>query len=490
MVHQRPQRRIAVDCFQVIAHNLRVTAADAQVVAFGGVLPHWAAAMFTQAHSTTWPEWHFPSHVPEPHSITMRSHHLGLSLVFALLPAALGAQAPLVFRDVRVFDGERVVGQRSVRVERGLIAHIGDASMAVPTGATVIDGRGRTLLPGLIDAHVHLSDSAEADLRQAASLGVTTVLDMFSAGSRFERLKALRAADRPHLADLRTAGTGASAPRGHPSQMGGPPFAPVTDSAMAAGFVADRVAEGSDYIKIIYDDLRPMGYSAPMLDRPTLQALVVAAHAHGQLAVVHVMSEEHARHAIEAGADGLVHLFLGEPAAPGFAELAAARGVFVVPTLSVLDGTCGHSHGARVALDSLLMPYVRASLHPLLLLPRRAQPDPPSCDGARDAMRQLVKAGVPVLMGTDAPSPGHTYGASLHTELALAVEAGLTPLQALHGATAAAATAFRLLDRGLVAVGLRADLVLVEGDPTQEIAATRRIVGVWKQGVAVERMRH
>lgn len=415
---------------------------------------------------------------------------LAFTLAVVLLPAALGAQASLVFRDVRVFDGERVAGQRSVLVERGVIVRIGDATMAVPTGATVIDGRGRTLLPGLIDAHVHLTDSAEADLRQAASLGVTTVLDMFSAGSRFERLKALRAADRPHLADLRTAGTGASAPKGHPSQMGGPPFALVTDSAMAAAFVADRVAEGSDYIKIIYDDLRLMGYSAPMLDRPTLQALVAAAHANGKLAVVHIMSEDQARHAIEAGADGLVHLFLGGPAAPGLAELAAARGVFVVPTLSVLDGTCGRSHAARVAEDSLLMPYVRASLRPLLLMPRRAQANPPSCEGARDAMRQLVKAGVPVLMGTDAPSPGHAYGASVHTELALAVEAGLTPLQALRGATAAAAKAFRLADRGRVAVGLRADLVLVEGDPTQEIAATRRIVGVWKRGVAVERLRH
>jgi imidazolonepropionase-like amidohydrolase len=93
-------------------------------------------------------------------------------------------------------------------------------------------------------------------------------------------------------------------------------------------------------------------------------------------------------------------------------------------------------------------------------------------------------------VGTDAPSPGATYGASLHGELELLVGAGLTPVQALTAATSNGARAFKLGDRGRVATGMRADLVLVEGDPTRDIVATRRIVGVWKKGVKVERARY
>ena len=93
-------------------------------------------------------------------------------------------------------------------------------------------------------------------------------------------------------------------------------------------------------------------------------------------------------------------------------------------------------------------------------------------------------------IGTDSPVPGETYGASVHDELAMMVDIGLTPLQALAAATSAPATSFRLKDRGAIRPGLRADLVLVDGDPTHDIRATRRIVRVWKRGVEVERVRY
>jgi imidazolonepropionase-like amidohydrolase len=109
------------------------------------------------------------------------------------------------------------------------------------------------------------------------------------------------------------------------------------------------------------------------------------------------------------------------------------------------------------------------------------------CAGADDALRQLVRARVPILAGTDAPSPGTTYGASLHGELALLVERGMTPTQALAAATSVTARHFRLDDRGRVQTGLRADLLLVKGDPTTDIRATRNIVAVWKRGVRAAR---
>ena len=96
-------------------------------------------------------------------------------------------------------------------------------------------------------------------------------------------------------------------------------------------------------------------------------------------------------------------------------------------------------------------------------------------------------AAVPLLAGTDAPIPGATYGASIHSEMALLVRDGLEPVQALAAATSAPARAFHLDDRGFIRPGMRADLLLVDGNPTTDILATRNILAVWKRGVKVAR---
>ena len=109
------------------------------------------------------------------------------------------------------------------------------------------------------------------------------------------------------------------------------------------------------------------------------------------------------------------------------------------------------------------------------------------CDAAPQAVRQLAAARVPLLAGTDVPAPGTTYGASLHKELEHLVDAGLAPAAALAAATSATAKAFRMTDRGRISAGMRADLLLVDGDPSKQIRATRNIVAIWKRGVRVQR---
>src|SRR5262249_15120213 len=106
---------------------------------------------------------------------------------------------------------------------------------------------------------------------------------------------------------------------------------------------------------------------------------------------------------------------------------------------------------------------------------------------AQTSVRKLHAAGVPILAGTDAGNPGTTHGASLHGELALLVAAGLSPVDALAAATSVPARFFNVRERGRIASGLRADLVLVDGDPTTDITATRAIVTIWKNGAAVDR---
>ena len=392
-----------------------------------------------------------------------------------------------VIRDVRVFDGERALEHQNVVVQNGTISQVTQRNVNV-TGTQVIDGAGDTLLPGLFDAHVHVAEDVDGSLRQALVFGITTEIDMFNAGERLQRLKKAKAADGVGLASLRTAGVGASAPGGHPSQMGGPPFPTITKSEEAEAFVEARIAEGSDFIKIIYDNNAEFGENQrlPALDKATMKAVIDATHKRHKLVVVHILTEEQARDAITAGADGLAHLFIGDTVSSDFGRFAASHHVFVIPTLTTLHMICGKSPGPSILADAYLEPYIDAEWRSLLQVPANPRQNH-LCSATTGAMRQLIAARVPILAGTDSPVPGNVYGASVHVELELLVKAGLTRSQALAAATSLPAKTFGLNDRGSIQQGRRADLLLVQGDPTQDIRATRRIVDVWKRGSRVQR---
>ena len=398
-------------------------------------------------------------------------------------------EAPQLIQDVRVFDGEHVHEHRNVLIENGKITRISDASLKV-RGAKIVDGRGRTLLPGLFDAHVHMPNNMEDAARQALELGVTTQLDMFTSEDRLKRIKKMEAEDTPDLADVRSAGVGATVPGGHPTQMGGPPIPTLAKPEEAQAFVDARIAEGSDYIKIIHDDGSTWPWPhkpVPMLDNATMRAVVEAAHKRGKLAVVHILSEPQARDAVEAGADGLAHIFEGEPSSPDFGQLAASHHIFVIATLSTIYGDCGKSEGPRLLADPYIGSFILPAWRHGMEIPKIDPSQNHICNISDDAIHQLLASHVPILVGTDAPVPGTTYGASVHGEMMLLVRDGLTPIQALAAATSVPAQMFHLNDRGLIREGLRADLVLVQGDPTENILATRRIVQVWKKGVPVQR---
>jgi len=218
--------------------------------------------------------------------------HVGVVAAFLLGVTSVAEDSDsFVIRDVRVFDGEQVLDHRNVVVAHGKITQVTKRQLKEPR-VEVIDGSGRTLLPGLFDAHVHVSEDVDGSLRQSLVFGVTTVLDMFNAGERLKRIKAAEAADVPGLASVRTAGVGASSPGGHPSQMGGPPFPTITKPEQAEGFVDARIAEGSDFIKIIYDDNAEFGETQrlPALDKATMKAVIDAAHNRRKLAIVHTLT--------------------------------------------------------------------------------------------------------------------------------------------------------------------------------------------------------
>lgn len=420
---------------------------------------------------------------------------LGLLLVVSatsLLPAQ-SEDSRYVIRDVRVFDGETIADRQTVVISQGRIAAVGGSEVAVPAGAQEVSGEGRTLVPGLIDAHIHLpafpvTSTTEA-LQQSLAFGVTTSIVMWTAPSQFtSRVKELEASDALDMSAVLTAGTGATAPGGHPTQMNPPAiaslFPTLTMPADADGFVAARVAEGSDFIKIIFDDIERYG-TLPTLDEATVAAIATAAHARGRITVAHIGSERYARGAIAAGVDGLAHLFEGTTVSADFGQFAAAHGVFVIPTLSVLYAGCGMPDAPGFLKEPETMKQVKPQFRTFLEAP--APPSKLRCDAPPQSVRQLAAARVPLLAGTDVPAPGTTYGASLHRELEHLVNAGLTPTAALAAATSAIARAFRMTDRGRISPGMRADLLLVDGDPSKQIRATRNIVAIWKRGVRVQR---
>ena len=392
--------------------------------------------------------------------------------------------AQTLIQNVTVFDGVQKQVDRSVLIEGRKIIDASYRGKVLPT-MRIVDGRGKTLLPGLIDSHVH----AYVGQDDALLFGVTTQLDMFSPPDATRAVRArMVQGDNATMSDIFTSGFLATVPKGHGTEYG-LPVPTLTKAEEADAWVAARIAEGSDYIKIVDEPGTIIGRAVPTLDLPTIRALIAAAHKRGKLAVVHAQTLATATESIDAGADGLVHLFADKDGGATFAKLARDKGAFIVPTYAVLEVFSGRSGTATLldhpGLSGLLPKQAVATVRQNFGADRSAKLDAVEAGN----LSSLVQAGVPILAGTDAGNPGTWYGLSLHRELDLLVKGGLSPMQALQAATAAPAKAFRLTDRGRIATGFKADLVLVEGDPTRTISAVHDIVEIWKDGASVTPLR-
>ncbi|MFC2138242.1 amidohydrolase family protein [Bacteroidota bacterium] len=389
-----------------------------------------------------------------------------------------------VINDVRIFDGENVFPKISVLILNGKIYDVGK-NISVPDSSELIDGKGKTLLPGLIDAHTHVS--SEQDLSQYLVFGVTSVVDMGMDYEIMGQIKKLQFESQcNNMASMISAGTIATALGGHGTQYFR--YLPtISKPEEAPGFIDDRIAEGSDFIKIIYDDYSVYSSEIPTLKKETITALIEAAHKNEKMVFVHIAREGDAKWVIEAGADGLAHMFSDDVYDPEFGDILAVNKAIVIPTLSILESLTGKQGGLLLLNDSVLKPYLTKLDYDHLNQTFPLMTTKAGYAAAEKAIMQLKEAHVPILAGTDAPNPGTARGVSLHRELELLVEAGLTPIEALKAATSAPATVFGLNEQGWIKPGYNADLLLVEGNPVENIIATRQIVTIWKNGVKVDR---
>jgi imidazolonepropionase-like amidohydrolase len=403
------------------------------------------------------------------------------------LRSSVGATTAIT--NARVFDGENAIGIQAVVIDGARIRAVGGD---VPAGAAVIDALGATLLPGLIDSHVHTDMDG---LRDALKFGVTTELEMMGRWSSKQRREI---SERDDIADLRSPGMGVTPKGGHPTQYMSSsnnllmrlvmpwifPFTQTPDEAVR--FVDRQIAGGADYIKVFIEDGSCVGYPGlPTPSDETLRAAVGEAHRHDKLVIAHVTTAAGTRQAIDAGVDGLGHLFFDSAPSAGLVADIASSGAFVIPTLVTLSTAFGNS-AAWLAADE----RVRSRLSQTWLdsLSRSMNVYPQGrLEDAYATIRALRDSGVDILAGCDVSEPiptlgGLAHGASLHHELQLLVAAGLTPVEALRAATSTPARRFGLGDRGRIAPGACADLLLVDGDPLTDIADTLSIRDVWHRG--------
>ncbi|MBN9741235.1 imidazolonepropionase [Amycolatopsis sp. A1MSW2902] len=392
--------------------------------------------------------------------------------------------------NARVFDGEKSLGVQTVVLDGTRIVQVGGE---IPAGSETVDGTGATLLPGLVDAHVH---SAPGSLALALRFGVTTELEMQGMNTRENRV---HITDDDTVADVRSAGFGITPPGGHPSELMPegfrpkwdlPPVMPLmpfsTTPEEAAAFVPQLLARGSDFIKFMIDDGSVEGHPGlPCLDQATVNAGVAEAKKYGALTVAHALTVDATIMAVEAGIDGLAHVFMDQPHTAEIISLVKDAGMFVIPCISLNASLMGIT-GSALADDPRVASRLDRKWEETLRSSYNRYPQG-KLEDVYDTVRALDAAGVDVLAGTDVSMPetffgGLAHGASLHHELQYLVEAGLTPERALRAATATTARRFRLSDRGRVAEGLRADLLLVDGDPTRDISDTLNIRAIWRRG--------
>lgn len=387
-----------------------------------------------------------------------------------------------VVTNARVFDGKMLYTNTDVMVRDGRIVSLG--SLSISEDIPHINAAGETLLPGLIDAHAHTQEVGQ--LEESLRFGITTVLDM-GTFPPYEIPLREAAATRADVADFRSAGILATAPGGHGTEFGIeiPTVAGVEE---AADFVRQRSQENVDYLKIVMNGVRAARSGMPTLGEDTVRALVNAGHEAGLMVLAHIESQGDVRLAISAGVDGLVHHWRDSGAQPELAELLASSDVFVMPTLTAIDGLLGLGPQALLQ-DERVVPYLSDLAYRELTKELPTPPPGISTIIANEATTSLIRAGVQLLAGSDAftGNPRIVHGASLHRLLELFVDAGLSPTEALRTATSNVAEAFGLSDRGRIQPGFRADLVLVRGDPTEDITVTRDISRVWKAGIELQR---
>ncbi len=450
---------------------------------------------------------------------------VALALGIALAPHIGVAQSlrPVALVGARLIDGRGgpPIDNAVVIVRDGVITAVGAAKdVEIPDDARVFGLAGKTVMPGLIDAHVHIGLSgggavdarefkavaATKNLRAHLRFGVTTVFDL--GGNPFlEGLKEALAAERmvgPRLFGVKY---GLTSPGSHPlgllkdlrlDKLLGAAHPQVATAEHAKFWIARLASERVDAVSVFhtrseFPGAARLAANGAKFEPGVLKTLIAAAHLKKLKVFVHVAVPDEAREAVLAGADVIAGAIgRGEAGADATFRLMAERGVAYIPTLAQIEAVHAGPHDAQALakLRGRVWSVVLDSIANAdgLVRKRRLATDVVAASRrhfeiARANLRRAVAAGVRIAMGTGAGNPGVMHGASAPREIELMTRAGMTPMQAIVAATANAAEIIgRAATLGTLVPGKLADMIVVAGDPLADISAVREIELVVRGG--------
>ena len=413
---------------------------------------------------------------------------LAFVLAVLVVPIAVVAQTPpaRVLEPARVYDGTTMHEGWAVVVRGRTIESAGPlATLTVPAGTERVALPGLTLMPGLIEGHSHLllhpynettwNDQvlrepvayrvarATVSARETLMAGITTVRDLGTEGAGYADVGLRQAIEdgvvpgpRMLVAGPAMVATGTYGPKGFAPDIAVPQGAEEADGIEGVTRVARRqIGHGTDLVKI-YADYRwgPNGEARPTFSIEEIAAIVAVATSSGRYVAAHASTAEGMRRAILGGVETIEH---GDGGTPEVWQLMVDKGVTLCPTLAAGDATAQYA-GWKKGQD----------------------PEPARLQRKRATFQAALKAGVKLCFGGDVGV--FTHGDNLR-ELEMMVAAGVAPADAARIATSGNAAAFHAGDRiGSVKPGLSADLIAVEGDPTKDVAALRRVRFVMKDG--------
>ncbi|MFC3690709.1 amidohydrolase family protein [Chenggangzhangella methanolivorans] len=440
--------------------------------------------------------------------MTRRAAVGGLVSLVALPAFAQGSPgAGTALLNARLFTGSAMSAPSSLLIKDGRISAIsaGAGPADLPQGVRRVDMAGRFLVPGLNSAHVHVGhvvgiesgirfytrDRVEEQLALYAAFGVTQVSALGMSPPLFHEIRRESQAGRLKGATLYGAGPGVGVTDGAPPAK----VMNLSDEQVArprtaaeASDVVDQLAEaGVDQIKLWIED---MNGQLPVMSPEIAKATADAAHRRNLPAVAHVHDVSHARLAINSGVDVLGHGVRDEEIDDAMLAAMKQGGVRYIPTIQIDEAEYIYVDRPELADDPFFKAAAPEAFRKRMAdaawretQAKKGEKNRPSVEMNKRNLAKLHAAGITIGMGTDSgATPMRIPGFAEHRELALMVEAGLTPADALRIASEGSAAVYGQKDRGVLKVDAAADLVALDADPVADIANMRRIVSVWRAG--------
>ena len=427
----------------------------------------------------------------------MRTSRMVLLLLILTTAAAAVMPAAQTPPTVRVFVGARLVdGTGAPPVDRSVLVVSGNKILSVatmsepgtvPAEAERIDVRGKTIMPGFVNAHGHVADTSglktgpefyrrenlERQLTLYSRYGVTTIFSLGGDGPPGVTLR-----DEPAVGRARLFIAG--------------PVITASTAQGAAAEVEKIAAMRVDWLKFRVDD--NLGAS-PKMPKAAWKTVIDVGHAKGLPVAAHLFYLEDAKDLLREGIDLLAHSVRDKPVDEEFVSLAKSRDVCVVPTLTREVSTFVYESTPEWFADEFFVRHADPKVLEELKSPARqaqvrksasAQKYKAALAVATDNLKRMKDAGVRIAMGTDTGPPARFQGYFEHMELEMMVKAGLTPMDAIVAATGDAARCMKKPDvLGVLKAGANADFVIYTDDPTKDIRNTRTIESVWVSGVRI-----